>query len=241
MSSPNPTVRYSFIVPAYNEEALLKTTLDAIHAHAPTLRGGYEIVVANDASTDRTAEIAAANGARVTHCQCRQIAATRNRGAAIALGEIFVFVDADTFVTREALLGMEQLLGEGIVAGGARLVFDQPPPLLGRIFSNIFLTLYFAAKLAAGGFLFTTRKAFEAAGRFDERFFASEEVHLSKALKRQGKFKIVRAPVITSARKFRMKKPLDFLTLLVNNAKKGKKAWQDREGLAMWYDGSREK
>lgn len=233
--------RYSFIVPAYNEETLLKSSLEAIHACAAMLKGGYEIVVANDASTDRTAEIAAACGARVVNVSCRQIAATRNRGAAAASGEVFVFVDADTWVTIEALAAMERLLESGCVGGGARLKFDRAPAFWGRVAAAVFLWLYFAVGLAAGGFLFCTRKAFDAAGGFDERFFASEEVHFSRALKRVGRFKIAREEVITSARKFRMKKPREFLALILNNVRKGKKAWQQRDGLDIWYDGTREK
>ena len=43
----------SFIVPAYNEERLLGATLDALHVAARTLDERYELVVVDDASTDR--------------------------------------------------------------------------------------------------------------------------------------------------------------------------------------------
>ena len=45
----------SFVVPAYNEEKYLPATLASIHAAASALGLSYEIVVANDASTDATA------------------------------------------------------------------------------------------------------------------------------------------------------------------------------------------
>jgi GT2 family glycosyltransferase len=48
----------SFVVPAYNEEAFIADTLNAIHFSARVVGEQYEIVVADDASTDRTAEIA---------------------------------------------------------------------------------------------------------------------------------------------------------------------------------------
>jgi hypothetical protein len=44
----------SFVVPAYNEEELLGATLDAIHTAAVATGQDYEIVVADDASSDRT-------------------------------------------------------------------------------------------------------------------------------------------------------------------------------------------
>src|ERR1051325_4063545 len=237
--------RYSFIIPAYNEEALIGRTLDVLRESAAQLHGGFEIIVANDDSSDRTPEIAREKGAKVITVKKRQIAAVRNSGASIATGDVLVFVDADTLVPANTLLAMEKLLERSdIVAGGARLAFDRPPPWwgrLGRLGAGLFLIIYFAQRLAAGGFLFARREAFEKAGRWDERFFAGEEIHLSRALKRVGKLRILREPVITSARKFRMKTPREHLALFKHMARRGKKGWESREGLDMWYDGQREK
>ena len=235
--------KYSFIIPAYNEEALIGRTLDVLRESASHLKGGFEIIVANDDSIDRTPDIAREKGARVIDVKKRQIAAVRNSGASIATGEIFVFVDADTLVHPNTLLALEKLLErKDIVAGGARMEFDAPPPWWGSIAVRIFLFFYFdLARFAGGGFLFARREAFEKAGRWDEKYFASEEVHLSRALKRQGRFRIIRDPVITSARKFRMKTPREHIALLKHVAFKGKKGLQGRDGLDMWYDGQREK
>jgi glycosyltransferase involved in cell wall biosynthesis len=54
----------SFVVPAYNEEKYLAPTLAAIHAAARAVGEPYEIVVANDGSTDNTAQLAETGGAR---------------------------------------------------------------------------------------------------------------------------------------------------------------------------------
>jgi glycosyltransferase involved in cell wall biosynthesis len=93
----------SFIIPAYNEERYLGRTLNAIDQAARTLGEPAEVIVVDDASTDRTAAIAHAHGARVVSVRCRQIAATRNAGARDAQGEMLVFVDADTIVTEAAM------------------------------------------------------------------------------------------------------------------------------------------
>ena len=71
----------SFVIPAHDEEHLLPRTLDAIHATARELGLEYEIVVADDASTDRTAALAQERGARVVSIARRQISAARNAGA----------------------------------------------------------------------------------------------------------------------------------------------------------------
>ena len=66
----------SFIIPAYNEQDLIGHTLSAVHEAARTVGEAYEIIVVDDASADRTAAIAAAQGARVVTVHHRQIAAT---------------------------------------------------------------------------------------------------------------------------------------------------------------------
>src|SRR5690242_3953856 len=91
--APDP-LRLSFVVPAHDEAPRLPATLASLHAAARACGVDYEIVVVDDASTDATAEVAAANGARVLRVEHRHIAATRNAGAAAATGARLVFVDA---------------------------------------------------------------------------------------------------------------------------------------------------
>ena len=88
----------SIVIPAYNEEALLAATLNAVRASADAIGVPYEVIVVDDGSTDRTAEIARAHGARVVAVHLRQIGAARNAGAKVAAGDLLVFVDADTLV-----------------------------------------------------------------------------------------------------------------------------------------------
>ena len=108
----------SFVVPAYNEEKYLAATLQSIHAAAKAVGESYEIVVANDASTDATAQIAEQHGARVVTVQKRQIAATRNAGARASSGDMLIFVDADTQVNAPLISEAVAALRAG-AAGGA--------------------------------------------------------------------------------------------------------------------------
>ena len=81
----------SFIVPAYNEELELPATLLAIQTAATEAGETYEIIVADDASTDTTAALARAAGAEVVSIQCRQIARRRPaRGAAEKVNPAFL-------------------------------------------------------------------------------------------------------------------------------------------------------
>jgi glycosyltransferase involved in cell wall biosynthesis len=85
----------SFIIPAHNEELLIGHTLNALENAALAVGQPFEVVVVDDASSDRTAAIVYEHGARVVAVSHRQIAATRNAGSRQARGELFVFVDAD--------------------------------------------------------------------------------------------------------------------------------------------------
>src|ERR1700686_1991159 len=92
-------IRFSVIIPAFNEERYLPPLLDSIEKAKSNYSGGaeaIEVIVANNDSTDRTAEIAATRGARVVRVEKRRIAAARNGGGHAALGEIVCFIDADS-------------------------------------------------------------------------------------------------------------------------------------------------
>ena len=230
----------SFIVPAHDEERLLGATLRAIDAAARAVGEPHEVIVADDASTDRTAEVAAAHGARVVPVAHRQIAATRNAGARAASGDLLVFVDADTLVTDAAVRGAVAAMRGGAVGGGAAVRFDGRVPRWARLLLPLLVWSFRAARLAAGCFLFCTRAAFAAAGGFDERLFASEEIELSEALKRQGEFVVLRDAVITSGRKLRAYSGLEILHVLGGLVLRGPRSVRTRRGLDLWYGARRE-
>jgi glycosyltransferase involved in cell wall biosynthesis len=230
----------SFIVPAYNEEHELWDTLAAIHTAASNTTQSYEIIVVDDASTDATPEIASGAGAKVVPINRRQIAAARNEGARAAQGEYLFFVDADTRINREHVSGGIAVLEAGNAGGGARVAMDGFIPIWGRMLLRGFSTVYFGLNLGAGAFLFTTRRNFAAIGGFDEQYFAGEEVYFSIELKKLGGFKVLREPVVTSARKLRMYPAKDFLREFFGAIVRGPRGVRSRAKLSLWYDGKRE-
>src|SRR5436853_3242986 len=128
----------SFIVPAYNEELELPSTLAAIRHAAEIARADYELIVVDDASTDATPEIASRAGAKVVAINRRQIAAARNAGAAAARGEILFFVDADTRISPTHIINATAVLAAGYSGGSARIHADGAIPLWGRVFIRAF-------------------------------------------------------------------------------------------------------
>jgi len=82
----------SIILPAKNEAAAIGKTVASIRQYYPDA----EVIVVNDGSTDSTAELAEAAGARVVHhSYSKGNGAAIKTGARAASGEITVFMDAD--------------------------------------------------------------------------------------------------------------------------------------------------
>lgn len=231
---------FSFIVPAYNEEAELPETLAAIRRAADLSAQPYEIIVVDDASTDRTRLIAEEAEVRVLSGNHRQIAAARNAGARAARGDVLFFVDADTRISAAHVGGALHALEFGCAGGSARVQVDGRIPIWAQISLALFSFLYFSANLGVGAFLFTRRETFEAVGGFDEQYFAGEETCFSIALKRQGRFVILPEPILTSGRKVRMHSASHLLAQFCFIVFGGKRSLRGREKLALWYDGKRE-
>ena len=230
----------SFIVPAFNEELEIPATIGAIQAAARSAKEDYEIIVVDDASTDATADLAKRFGAEVVSINRRQIAAARNAGAHAARGSILFFVDADTRINARHVVEAIAALKAGYVGGGARLTMDGEIPRWGRIFMTTFCAIYFAVNLGAGAFLFTSRKNFDASGGFDEQFFIGEEIYFSLALRKLGRFKVLREPVVTSGRKLRMYSGRHIFSKTLSILLGGPNVARSRKKLDLWYNGKRE-
>jgi len=230
----------SFIVPAYNEETLLGATLDALHAAGRGVGERYEVIVVDDASTDRTASIARSRGATLVSVAHRQIAATRNSGARVANGEWFIFVDADTIVNEAVVRSAVDALRDGAAGGGCAVEFEGDVPLYARLLTPLAARLFRATDMAAGCFLFCTRSAFIEVGGFDEAFYGAEELVMSRALKRCGRVVILRDAVTTSGRKLRTHTVGELLIVLGRLALRGPQVVKQRQGMELWYAERRE-
>jgi glycosyltransferase involved in cell wall biosynthesis len=82
----------SVVIPAYQAEKYLAEALESALAQD---YGAFELIVVDDGSTDRTAEIAAVHGVRVHSQPNAGPAAARNAGLALARGELMTILDAD--------------------------------------------------------------------------------------------------------------------------------------------------
>lgn len=202
---------YSIIIPAYNEAVELPATLEAIR-RAMTLEQMFkgECIVVDNNSTDETSEIARKFGAdRIVFEPVNQISRARNAGAHVSRGRYLIFIDADTRIDSVLLREALKLLESGYyVGGGALLEFEAPTGIVGRTSVQVWKYVSQWTNTAAGSFVFCRRDAFEEIGGFDLKLYASEEIRLSRQLRKWGTqrqldFKIInKSPVRTSARKF---------------------------------------
>jgi cellulose synthase/poly-beta-1,6-N-acetylglucosamine synthase-like glycosyltransferase len=226
---------WSFIVPAHDEAPLLGATLDALHAAAREVGFDYECIVVDDASTDGTADVARAHGARVVSVDFRHIAATRNAGAAAATGERLCFVDADTCVDAAVLRAAQSALDAGAVGGGCAVRLAGRVAWSIRAFTALLMHVFRWTRVAPGCFVFCTRAGFEAVRGFDESYYAAEDVVFSRALAGAGRFVILRESVATSDRKLRTFGVLDHFRLMLRFAVRGRRILRSRDALSLWY------
>ena len=241
-------MKYSLIIPAWNEAEFLLQTITLAKAvvqvvSAESVHVGDIIVVDNN-STDDTAKIAEEQGATVVFEPINQIARARNRGALAANGEALIFMDADSSCSAELLLHVLDKLATNTCVGGGSLIAPDRQ-ITGAALRGLTLWNQLAkrARLAAGCFVYCRTDAFEQVGGFNTRVYAGEEIYLSRALKKWGRqhamsFDIATvAPVTTSVRKLDWYSPLQIvrqaLIVLVPGAVYSKRLCKT------WYDPAR--
>jgi glycosyltransferase involved in cell wall biosynthesis len=241
-------VTISVIIPAFNEERLLGETLRRVHAAMTSfqVRGWLvEVIVCDNNSNDRTAEVAREGGAKVVFEPRNQIGRARNRGAAAASGDWLIFLDADSHPSDGLFGAVADLMASGrCLAGGAVVQLAGHHPR-GRFVASGWNLISRAMTWMAGSFIFCESRAFREIGGFDAELFASEELDLSRRLKRlaraEGKRVVIlgRHPVMTSARKLQLYTPAEYARFLLKTVLSGGKTLRNRDACFTWYDGRR--
>lgn len=202
-------MKLSVIIPAFNEAKYLGGTLAAIAAATEKAGTEIELIVVDNASTDATARIAQAAGARVISETKHNIGRVRNAGALSATGDVFIFVDADTRVPDGLFTRIKQAMSDPRCAGGGVAVEYDP-------FERWWMRFYAAGwkfwgrvfNMKQGAAQFCRRTAFDELGGFDEAIFLGEDVEFYWRLSRLAKSRgdrlefIEDMSVVTSSRRF---------------------------------------
>ena len=117
---PDTGTSVSVVVPAFNAERTIGQVVRALLEQEPR---PYEVIVVDDGSTDRTAEIAADLGSRVVSTGGGGSAGgARNRGWDAAGGDVVLFLDSDAIPAPGFGVGLHRALAEipGAIVGCAR-------------------------------------------------------------------------------------------------------------------------
>jgi glycosyltransferase involved in cell wall biosynthesis len=232
------------VVPAFNEERLLAGSLAAIRA-AMRAFDDSELIVCDNNSTDRTADIARAAGATVVFEPVNQIARARNAGAARASGDWLVFVDADSYPSFELFSDALDEMRSGTCLGGGATVACETRDPLARFWLAFWNALSRMARWAAGSFVYCDAQAFRELGGFSPELYAGEEIDFSRRLKRfarsRGRKLVIlhRHPLLTSDRKVRLYSVREYFVFLAKFVFLGRRALRSRDACHIWYDGRR--
>jgi len=241
-------MKVSFVIPAFNEERLIEATLACVRAGMAVFsKRGWdaELIVCNNNSNDRTAELARAAGATVVFEPVNQIGRARNTGAAAATGGWLVFVDADSEPSRELFGEVADQIDSGECLAGGVTVHMDGPFSSGTVGTAVWNRISRSMRWFAGSFIFCNTEAFRSAGGFSNEFFAGEEIDLSKRLKRlaraSGKKVVIlhRHPLVTSGRKMHLYSTPEKIRFLRNSIRHGRNAFKSRDHCHPWYDGRR--
>jgi glycosyltransferase involved in cell wall biosynthesis len=241
-------VKISIVIPAFNEEKLLGATLDSIEVARGAFRDiGWdsEVVVCDNNSTDRTPNIARAAGARVVFEPVNQIGRARNTGAAAAVGDWLVFIDADSHPSLGLFRDVAAAIQSGrCLAGGSTVTIDARHTAA-LLLTRCWNVLSRVKRWAPGSFIFCETTAFRTIGGFDQQLYASEEIELFRRLKKVARKSgrriqiLHRHPLVTSARKLHLYTPREHARFLLRTVLGLGRTLKDRAACHTWYDGRR--
>lgn len=197
--------RVSVIVPTWNEARYLPKLLTSLHRQ--TLQD-FEVLVADSGSTDGTAELVAAAGARYLPGERKGPGEGRNRGAKAAQADVLVFVDADCLMPANVLESVVAVLEDPSVIGGATGFLPEEgtfPERLLFLLANGYqraMTIW-GYPHNAGFCFFFRRNAFERLGGIREDLLLNETHDIALRSRTLGRFVNLPIAVRTSMRRFR--------------------------------------
>jgi GT2 family glycosyltransferase len=178
----------SYVVPVRDDAARLRRCLASIQRSEYPSRH-VEIIVVDNGSLDDSIQVAEEAGARVLTCPGVRVSELRNRGAAVARGEVLAFIDADHEIDPDWIVhALEDLGRPGVGAVGAPYL----APAAGTWVQRTFDTMRhrrrgcFEIDWLASGNLAVWRREFERLGGFDTRLETCEDYDLCQRLRATG-------------------------------------------------------
>jgi glycosyltransferase involved in cell wall biosynthesis len=196
----------SIIIPAYNEELYIGKTLESIFKNPPD--NLLEVIVINNASTDKTAEVAALfpKVKVVTESQ-KGLTKARQRGLQSAQGDLIAYIDADTWVSKQwfATVNEEFNAHPNLVCLSGPYIYYDIPSWQSWWVKQWWYVAEHAVKhvthyLALGGNFVAKRKALLDIGGFDVNIeFYGEDTDIARRLYSVGEVKFIGSLAVQSS------------------------------------------
>jgi len=196
-------MRLSFVVPAYNEETYLPACLESILAQTQGMGDAVEIIVVNNASSDRTREVALGYpGVQVVDEPRKGLTHARQAGFTASTGELIANVDSDSRLTPGWVARVLKAFAEEpklVSLSGPFVYYDLTPTQ--RVSVQVFYAVAFmvyalnryvlrAGSMVQGGNFVLRRKALEEIGGFNLAIsFYGEDTDIARRLNGVGKVK----------------------------------------------------
>lgn len=211
-------MRLSFVIPAYNEEAYLPACLDAIFAQIKDVPGGAEVIVVNNASTDRTREVALGYpGVKLVDEPQKGLTFARQAGFKACSGELIANVDSDSRLTEgwvDTVLQAFDTEPKLVAISGPLVYYDLLPRqrFSVQIFYWVAFMIYVlnryilrAGSMVQGGNFVLKRSALESIGGFDTTIsFYGEDTDIARRMNRVGKVEFnLKLKMFSSARRLK--------------------------------------
>jgi rSAM/selenodomain-associated transferase 2 len=191
-----PHLKISVIIPALNEAPTISRVIST--AQKAT---NVEIIIVDGGSSDGTPEIAKSLGVRIIFTTTGR-ANQMNAGAAAAIGDILLFLHADTHLPEGFDTCVRQALAKpGTVGGAFELKIDAPLPSLRLVEKGVNCRSHFLQMPYGDQAIFLTTATFNQIGGFPD-LPVMEDFEFVRRLKKQGHIEIVPQPVLTSARRW---------------------------------------
>lgn len=199
----------SIVVPVLDEAAGIGASLAALKAFRAS---GAEVIVVDGGSRDATRSIAVALADRVIDAP-RGRAAQMNAGAAVARGDVLLFLHADTTLPASALAAIDHALDARHAWGRFDVSISGSGALLAIVAAMMNARSRLTGIATGDQAIFARREAFERAGRF-AAIPLMEDVALSKALKAVSPPACLRERVVTSGRRWQKHGTLRTIVLM---------------------------
>lgn len=225
-------MKISFVIPAYNEEEYLGDCIESIFREAEGKNYNLEVIVVNNASTDKTKKVASSyKNVKVIDEPRKGLVFARKKGCLAAKGDLIANIDADTRLTKDWI---DKVLSEFsnpkvVALSGPFIYYDlsEKLKLMVKLFYYYAFSLYLVnthifntGSMLQGGNFVLRRSAFEKAGGYDTKHYSfyGEDAYVAMRMFRYGIVRwTFRFPIYSSGRRIAAEGPFTMMVRYTMN------------------------